>query len=519
MGGGFRVLHLVRPFLSFLPEVQSADRKVPFREKVIYTVISLFIFLVCSQLPLYGIHSTTGADPFYWMRVILASNRGTVMELGITPIVTSGLVMQLLAGSKIIEVDNNVREDRALLNGAQKLLGILIAVGEAVAYVLSGMYGSVSQLGVGNAILIIVQLCFAGIIVICLDELLQKGYGLGSGISLFIATNICENIIWKAFSPTTINSGRGAEFEGAVIALFHLLITRTDKVRALREAFYRQNLPNVTNLLATVLIFLIVIYFQGFRVVLPVRSKNARGQQGSYPIKLFYTSNMPIILQSALVSNLYFISQLLYRRYSGNFLVNLLGKWKESEYSGGQYIPVGGLAYYITAPSSLADMAANPFHALFYLIFMLAACALFSKTWIEVSGSSARDVAKQAKSLHTHCCSLRGMCIGALTVLADFMGAIGSGTGILLAVTIIYQYFETFEKERASELGFFGYTKSFEFKILNSLLLVSVLLLESLIFVDTEKLIIANKHFPFFTSTYQTSITHMYSTRLTFLVP
>lgn len=118
-----------------------------------------------------------------------------------------------------------------------------------------------------------------------------------------------ENIIWKAFSPTTINSGRGAEFEGAVIALFHLLITRTDKVRALREAFYRQNLPNVTNLLATVLIFLIVIYFQGFRVVLPVRSKNARGQQGSYPIKLFYTSNMPIILQSALVSNLYFISQ------------------------------------------------------------------------------------------------------------------------------------------------------------------------------------------------------------------
>uniref|UniRef100_A0A0E0ER56 Translocon Sec61/SecY plug domain-containing protein n=1 Tax=Oryza meridionalis TaxID=40149 RepID=A0A0E0ER56_9ORYZ len=256
-----------------------------------------------NQLPLYGIHSTTGADPFYWMRVILASNRGTVMELGITPIVTSGMVMQLLVGSKIIEVDNSVREDRALLNGAQKLLGILIAIGEAVAYVLSGI---VSQLGTGNAILIILQLFFAGIIVICLDELLQKGYGLGSGISL-------ENIIWKAFSPTTINSGRGAEFEGAVIALFHLLITRTDKVRALREAFYRQNLPNVTNLLATVLVFLIVIYFQGFRVVLPVRSKNARG------------------------------------------------------------------------------------------------------------------------------------------------GAIGSGTGILLAVTIIYQYFETFEKERATELGFFGF--------------------------------------------------------------
>ncbi|CAM6007268.1 unnamed protein product [Sphagnum balticum] len=477
MAGGFRVLHLVRPFLSFLPEVQTADRKVPFREKVMYTVVSLFIFLVCSQLPLYGIHSATGFDPFYWMRMILASNRGTVMELGITPIVTSGLVMQLLAGSKLIEVDNSVREDRALLNGAQKLLGVLITIGEAVAYVLSGMYGNVRDLGAGNAILIIVQLFFAGIIVICLDELLQKGYGLGSGISLFIATNICENIIWKAFSPTTINSGRGAEFEGAVIALFHLLITRTDKVRALKEAFYRQNLPNVTNLLATVLVFLIVIYFQGFRVVLPVRSKSARGQQGSYPIKLFYTSNMPIILQSALVTNLYFISQLLYKRYSTNFVVNLLGKWKESEYSqSGQLIPVGGLVYYITAPTSFGDIAANPFHALFYLTFMLTACALFSKTWIEVSGSSARDVARQLKEqqmvmpghresnlqkeLNRYiptAAAFGGMCIGALTVVADFMGAIGSGTGILLAVTIIYQYFETFDKERASEIGLFGF--------------------------------------------------------------
>merc|ERR1711871_1620558 len=233
------------------------------------------------------------------------------------------------------------------MNGAQKLLGVLITIGEAVAYVVSGMYGDVRELGAGNAILIIVQLFFAGIIVICLDELLQKGYGLGSGISLFIATNICENIIWKAFSPTTINSGRGTEFEGAIIALFHLLVTRNNKVAALKEAFYRQNLPNVTNLMATVLVFCIVIYFQGFRVDLPVKYTKYRGQQGSYPIKLFYTSNIPIILQTALVSNLYFFSQLLYKRYDKNLFVNLLGQWQEIEGGGGsQSIPVGGLAYY-----------------------------------------------------------------------------------------------------------------------------------------------------------------------------
>merc|ERR1712167_309602 len=193
MSSGVRFLQLVRPFMCVLPEVKSPDRKRPFKEKVLWTAITLFIFLVCCQIPLYGIKTNAGSDPFYWMRVILASNRGTLMELGISPIVTSGLVMQLLAG----------------------------------------MYGDVKDLGAGNAILIILQLFVAGLIVICLDELLQKGYGLGSGISLFIATNICENIIWKSFSPTTVNTGRGTEFEGALIALFHLLITRSVKIRAL----------------------------------------------------------------------------------------------------------------------------------------------------------------------------------------------------------------------------------------------------------------------------------------------
>jgi len=310
-------------------------------------------------------------------------------------------------------------------------------------------------------------LFFAGIIVIILDELLQKGYGLGSGISLFIATNICENIIWKAFSPTTINTGRGTEFEGAIIALFHLLITRNDKVRALKEAFYRQNLPNITNLLATALVIAIVIYVQGFRVDLPIKYQRQRGQVGSYPIKLFYTSNIPIILQTALVSNLYFISQLLYRRYSDNIFVNLLGQWQDSPYGQGQSMPVGGLAYYVSPPSSASDMLSDPFRALFYIAFVLTACALFSKTWPEVSGTSARDVAKQLRDqqmvMRGHrdtslerelsryiptAAAFGGLCIGALSVLADFLGAIGSGTGILLAVTIIYQYFEIFVKEQ-----------------------------------------------------------------------
>eukprot|EP00428_Durinskia_dybowskii_P074187 CAMPEP_0170390334 /NCGR_PEP_ID=MMETSP0117_2-20130122/19091_1 /TAXON_ID=400756 /ORGANISM="Durinskia baltica, Strain CSIRO CS-38" /LENGTH=461 /DNA_ID=CAMNT_0010646373 /DNA_START=172 /DNA_END=1557 /DNA_ORIENTATION=+ len=451
--------------MCILPEVASPDRKIPFREKALWTMVTLFIFLVCCQIPLYGVATSKSSDPFFWMRVILASNRGTLMELGISPIITAGLVMQLLAGSRIIEVNQSLKEDRALFAGAQKLFGILITVGEAIAYVVSGMYGDLNTLGAGNAILIILQLFAAGMVVIILDELLQKGYGLGSGISLFIATNICESIIWKAFSPTTINTGRGTEFEGALIALIHLLITRNNKMRALKEAFYRSNLPNVSNLLATVFIFLVVIYFQGWRVDLPIKYAKFRGQQGKYPIKLFYTSNMPIILQTALVSNLYFLSQLLYNRYSSNILVRLLGVWKELKENPGNSVPVSGLAYYISPPHTLAEIGADPLHAIIYILFILTSCALFSKTWIEVSGSSPKDVAKQLRDqqliLKGHrnnsivhelnryipaAAAFGGMCIGLLTVLADFMGAIGSGTGILLAVTIIYQYYEMFEK-------------------------------------------------------------------------
>ncbi|KIH44255.1 hypothetical protein ANCDUO_25725, partial [Ancylostoma duodenale] len=111
-------------------------------------------------------------------------------------------------------------------------------------------------------------------------------------------------------------------------------------VRALREAFYRNNLPNLMNLMATFVVFGVVIYFQGFRVDLPIKSARYRGQYSSYPIKLFYTSNIPIILQSALVSNLYVISQMLAAKFGGNFLVNLLGTWSDASGSYRSY-PTG----------------------------------------------------------------------------------------------------------------------------------------------------------------------------------
>ncbi|KAK7954178.1 translocon subunit [Apiospora saccharicola] len=428
-----RFLDLVKPFVAFLPEVQQPETKVPFNQKLMWTGLTLLIFLVMSQMPLYGIVSSDTSDPLYWLRMMMASNRGTLMELGITPIISSGMVFQLLAGTHMIDVNLDLKSDRELYQTAQKLFAFILSAGTATVYVFTGLYGPPSDLGAGIVFLLILQLVVAGMIVILLDELLQKGYGLGSGISLFIATNICESIMWKAFSP----------------------LRSTPAVqRALQEAFYRQNLPNIMNLLATLAVFAAVIYLQGFRVEIPVKSSRQRGARGSYPVRLFYTSNMPIMLQSALSSNIFLISQMLYSRFSENLLVRLFGVWEAKEGSA-QLSAISGL-----------DALLDPIHTFVYIAYMLTACAIFSKTWIEVSGSSPRDVAKQLKdqglvmaghrdqSMYKElkriiptAAAFGGACIGALSVASDLMGALGSGTGTLLAVTIIYGYFEIAAKE------------------------------------------------------------------------
>ncbi|CDR41980.1 CYFA0S08e02234g1_1 [Cyberlindnera fabianii] len=461
----FRVLDLVKPFTGYLPEVIAPERKIPFNQKLMWTGVTLLIFLVMSEIPLYGIASSESSDPLYWLRMMLASNRGTLMELGISPIVSSGMVFQLLQGTNVIQVNMESKADRELFQTAQKLLAVMLSIGQATVYVLTGMYGPPSDLGIAVCFLLVLQLVFAGLIVILLDELLQKGYGLGSGISLFMATNICEQIFWKTFAPTTVNNGRGDEFEGCVVALFHLLATKKDKRRALIEAFYRQNLPNMFQLFATLFVFFLVIYLQGFRYEIPVRSTRQRGPFGTYPIKLFYTSNTPIMLQSALTSNYFLISQMLFSRFPNNPVVRLLGVWSARP-GGVQLFATNGIAYYIQPPFSLGEAILDPIKTVIYVSFVLGLCAVFSTTWIEISGSSPRHVAKQfkeqglviaghretsvyrdLKKIIPTAAAFGGACIGALSVACDLLGTLGSGTSILLAVTTIYSYYETAAKE------------------------------------------------------------------------
>ena len=101
----------------------------------------------------------------------------------------------------------------------------------------------------------------------------------------------------------------------------------------MREAFWRERLPTVTRLFSTVVIFAIVIYLQGFHIGIPVKSNKFHGQKGTYPITLFNVSNMPITLQSTLVSSVFVVSQMLASRFPSNILGSLVfGRYASFKY-------------------------------------------------------------------------------------------------------------------------------------------------------------------------------------------
>ncbi|MFX1320252.1 MAG: preprotein translocase subunit SecY, partial [Promethearchaeota archaeon] len=399
-----RFLKFFSPFVRILPEIKQPQREVSFKEKFIWTALVLIIYLIMSNIPLYGVQLEESTDYFYWLRVILASQRGMLTELGIGPIVTSGLIMQLLLGSKIINVDMADPYDRAMFSGAQKVLAIFLTIFNALAYLAGGSFGSLSAIGIDGATFIFVQLLFSGIIIILLDELLQKGWGIGSGVSLFIAAGVAGQVFWNSFS--FIGDEQGIP-RGIVIAFFWVLFDR-DPNTTIGSILARQQLPSLIGIITTIIIFCIVIWFESTRVEIPLAYRGYRGFKGKYPMKLLYVSNIPVILVNALYANFLFFGQLLAGPSSAlrvsqggaisDFWVDLLGKFKIRESPtgpGSQLIPTGGLIWLLTPPLGLADLIANPVKAVIYLFIFTFLCIMLGRVWVEVSGLAPRDIADQ----------------------------------------------------------------------------------------------------------------------------
>jgi preprotein translocase SecY subunit len=459
-----RFLSLFGPLSRFMPEVGSPTRKVSFNEKLFWTAMALIIYLVMSEIPLFNVGG--GGWELENLRIIFASNRGTLTELGIGPIVTGGIILQLLIGSGIIAADLGNQEDRALFTAANKVFAIVLTGVQASAYLIGGVYG---PLDLVTSLIIFIQLLFAGVVLLLLDEMVQKGWGMGSGISLFILAGVAQRIMWSSFSPYTMDDGKSY---GAFIALGQTILGGQPLV----NAFLRYNaegalttLPSMLGFITTVVVFIIVIYMEGVRVELPISHANYRGFRGKYPIKLLYVSVLPVIFASALFANIYVFAQLLSNQFgTNNFWVNLLGT-----FGGEGGAPTGGLAYYVTGPRSIAQVGADPLRALIFVGIMVAFCVIFSLTWLEVGGLGPSTVAKQLVDSGMQIPGFRrsgrsielilkryipvvtilgGAIIGLIASVAEFFGVFGTGMGILLAVGILYQYYQLLVQEQVAEM-------------------------------------------------------------------
>jgi preprotein translocase SecY subunit len=461
-----RFLNLFKPIARGIPEIKAPERRVRFNEKLFWTALVLIIYLVMSEIPLFGIPSTVG-ERLSALRVIFASSRGTLMELGIGPIVTAGLILQLLVGSAMIDCDMSNPEDRGLFTTASKVFSIALTGIQASAYIIGGMYNPEGgTLPSTTAFIILLQLIASGIIVMLLDELVQKGWGFGSGISLFIMAGVAQTIFWQMFSPGT----------GLFVGSLSIVLAHVEPISS--WIFGVGSYPSLIGFIATIVAFLIIIYMEGVRVELPLSYAGYKGFRSRYPIKLLYVSNLPVIFASALFANIYLFSQLFWNSYNQsntNFWLNLLGQYQWTPAGSNQTSlqPIGGLVYYVTAPHSLGDVSARPDRAIGYLLILIVFCVIFSLTWIEVGGLGPSTVAKQlvdsgmeipgyrrsGKAIESILkryipivTILGGIIVALIAGISDFFGVFGSGMGILLSVGIIYQYYETLMQERASEM-------------------------------------------------------------------
>jgi preprotein translocase SecY subunit len=449
---------VIRSASAYVPQVPKPKKKISLTEKFAWTGIALLIYLVMGQIPLYGVTSDPKFDFLAFARVIFAAQQGTLMELGIGPIVTAGLLMQLLKGSDLIRLDFKNPDDRSLFTSATKIVTIIVIVAEGSLYGIS-VYGPLVH-GPQIIAIVVAQLISSSILVMLLDELVQKGWGIGSGLSLFIMAGIAQTILWSTFSPFPTT-------DGPTGILWFSIQTTIDGHG--QDALLRQGqLPSIFGLGLTVAVILILVYIEGIHVDIPIVSTKYRGFTAVYPIKLLYTSVIPVILSSALIANAVFMGQMMWANYNPNN-TNPAFNWIAQFNPNTPQTPTGGLLYYITSPRSLDHVAADPMRAVIYVIFFTTIVTVFSRLWVELGGLSAKTAAKNLLDADVQVPGFRrsensvesllnryipsltiisGVTIGLLASLSDILNVFGSGTGILLMVNIMVSYYQTLVKEQ-----------------------------------------------------------------------
>jgi preprotein translocase SecY subunit len=442
----------------YIPQIPKPKKKLSLQTRLQWSAVILLIYMVMGQTPLFGA-TTPEFDFLAFARVIFASQQGTLVELGIGPIVTAGLLMQLLKGSEILKFDFKKPEERGIFQTATKMVTYIVIVAESAVYGFAVYGPGITEPSV--LYILIGQLMGASVIIMLLDETIQKGWGLGSGISLFIMAGVAQQILWSLFSP--LPAGDGGTI--GIIPYIGQSILEGD----LGNVFFRSNqLPSIFGLLLTAGVMLILVYTQGMKIEIPIVSTKYRGFSAVYPIKLMYVSNIPVILASALTANAVFMGQMLWANINpqnNNTIFNILAQFDPTSPS----TPIGGLIYYITPPRGLDVAVLDPMRAVGYVLFMIAIVVVFGKLWVELGGLSPKSAAKNLLDADVQIPGFRrsnqpievllnkyipsvtligSMILGALAGISDVLGVFGSGIGILLMVDILINYYNQLVREQ-----------------------------------------------------------------------
>ncbi|MFL2493341.1 MAG: preprotein translocase subunit SecY [Candidatus Thalassarchaeum sp.] len=508
-------LYALSRLVDVYPSITKPEGHVRFNQKLWTTTLVLIIYFMMTNVMIWGLSDDT-LDIFSSFRAIMAGASGSIMHLGIGPIVTGSIIMQLFAGAKIIQLDLQDSSDKQLYQGVQKLLVLFMIPVESIPQVYGFLDPSVviiDRFGIGWANVIIVSQLFIGsYLVFLLDELVSK-WGIGSGISLFIAAGVAQSTFVGTLSPLPTVQGSPMSFEnppsGTLPMIFYTLRTATNSELVSQNGFeliLLEHANPVAALVSSIVVFLVVAYAESSKLELPLTHGKVRGHRGQYPIRLVYASNIPVILMAALLANVNMFT-LLFWSHPVLSTVPILGRngWGSKAHWFGSYelgatTPSDGFAWYSSMVNGVGDwlipllnqtgdayghsLGQIMTHVFVYVFFMTAGSTVFAKFWIETTNMGAKDVAKQIERTGMQIPGFRknpvvlerileryippvtlfsGAFVGLLAAGADLLGTVGNatGTGLLLAVGIILRTYEQIQKEQAMEMhpvlrDFFG---------------------------------------------------------------
>ncbi len=501
---GQSLLYRLKPLTDRLPAVTRPDKSVHFKQKMGWVILILTLYFVMTNVFLYGLDQAETVDMFASLRVILAGAQGSLMHLGIGPIVTGSIIMQLFVGAKIIKLDLSKEDDKAVYQGTQKLLVIVMIVVEAIPQVfgflqpsgtLTGSIGMEWARGV-----IVAQLIMGSYLVFLMDEVVSK-WGIGSGISLFIAAGVAQQIFVGTFN--WLPSQEGSPIPAGTIPKTIYYLSHNSAGQMAQGGYEGILLANPNPMIAlvgTIVIFLIVAYAESMRIELPLAHATVRGARGRYPIRLIYASNIPVILMAAVLANVSMFSLLFWQNpdwpiVGQNWMIGAYPTQAVADDLGiSRTTATSGIAYYLSTINGVGDWLLplmNPTsygylmrghtywqvlaHVLIYASAMVLGSIMFAKFWIETTNMGPEAVAKQIESSGMQIPGFRrtprtfkrvleryipavtvisGAAVGGLAAGADMIGTVGqaSGTGVLLAVGIMIQFYEAIARERLEEM-------------------------------------------------------------------